>query len=352
MNRSRKWYGVAAVLAAVGVAAWIGVAGQPQTAATAAVAAAPVLTVSVVGAERRSIDDTLAVVGTTVPRENVVVVPELTGLRVREIHAEVGDYVKKGQLLALLDSANLDIQSHGLQSEFERTRDEYARVKALQPSGAVSREFVSQKNAAYEVARANLRDAQLNIRRARVVAPTDGVIYDRKAAIGSLTSSGEALFQLARNGEVEMEASVPERSVARLRGSLPASLAIAGETGPVRGAVRLITPHVNSANRSARVRIALERDGFVPVGVFCEARITVSKVDGWVLPGTALQQDTRGPYVWSLGPKNQVARTPVTVVTRTPEHVVVETMTGGERVVAKAGSFLKEGDLVAVAKRR
>ena len=343
-------------MAAVAVAAiWFGLAGRSQP-AVAATITAPVLTVSVVSAQQRAVDDAFAVVGTTVPRENVVVVPELSGQQIREIHAEVGDYVRKGQLLAVLDSSNLSIQSDGLRSEYDRTRGEYERVKSLQPSGAVSREFVAQKSAAYEVALANLRNAELSVRRARIVAPTEGLIYERSAAIGGLTSFSEPLFKIAKDGLVEMEASVPERLVARLRPELPATLRLAGEAVPLQGEIRLITPRVDSVSRSANVRIALQREGEsahkISIGVFCEANITVAQVDGWVLPGTALQQDSAGPFVWSVRTGNTVARVPVKVVTRTPDHVVLEAIGGSERIVAKAGSFLREGDVVALTQAR
>ncbi|QQP99367.1 efflux RND transporter periplasmic adaptor subunit [Lysobacter enzymogenes] len=355
MSATRSYLGIGIGLAVVGAVVWFGLAGRPQPAAAATIAA-PVLTVSVVAAHKRAVDDAIAVVGATVPRENVMVVPELAGQQVREIHADVGDYVRKGQLLAVLDSSNLSIQSAGLRSEYERTRGEYERVQSLQPSGAVSREFVAQKNAAYQVALANLRNAELSVRRARIVAPTDGLIYERSAAIGGLTSFSEPLFKLAKDGLVEMEANVPERQVARLRVGLPASLRLAGESAPIQGEIRLIAPRVDSASRSASVRIALQRPGEsahrAAVGMFCEAGITVAQVEGWVLPGSALQQDAAGAFVWSVRGGNAVRRLPVEVVARTPEHVVVAAIDAGERIVAKAGPFLRDGDIVALTQAR
>lgn len=355
MGFIRRYLGVGLVLAVLAAVAVLGAAWRPQPAVAAHVAA-PVLTVSVVAAQPGAIDDAVSVTGTTVPRENVVVVPELSGQQIHEIHAEVGDYVEKGQLLAVLDSANLAIQSDGLRSEYERTRGEFERVRSLQPSGAVSREFVAQKRAAYEVARSNLRNAELSVRRTRIVAPTAGLVYERSAAIGGLTSSSQPLFQIARDGLVEMEANVPERLVARLQPALPVTLRLAGAASPLQGQVRLITPLVDSVSRSASVRIALQGEEAVraiAVGVFCEARITVDRIDGWVLPGTALQQDSGGTFVWSVGAGDAVARVPVNVVARTLDDVVVDALgERGERVVAKAGPFLRDGDVVALVQAR
>jgi HlyD family secretion protein len=184
------------------------------------------------------------------------------------------------------------------------------------------------------------------------VAPTDGLVYERLAAIGGLTDGSQPLFRIARNGEVEAQAEVPEAMVRRVRPAMPVSLEIAGNPALVSGSVRLITPRVDRDSRATSVRISFKRNSFTPVGVFCEASITVAQVGGWVLPGTALQLDTRGMFVWVVSAQHNVVRTAVTVVVRTPESVVIEETLGGRSIVAKAGSFLKEGDLVAVTQDR
>lgn len=360
MRRRTIVYVLVGATVAVGLGTWISVrgssgspaqtesAGPPEQPAANPPKSAPVLTVSVVHAQRKTLDDKIHVVGMTVPREDVVVIPEATGLRIREIYAEVGDVVRKGQRLASLDSQSLRIQLQGLQTEFERTRDEYSNLKSMQPSGAVSREALAARRAAFEVAQSRLQDAELGVHRTVIVAPTSGLVYERSAAIGGLTNGSEPLFRLARDGEVEVAVSVPEAMVRRLEPAMPATLEIAGHPAPLTGEVRLITPRVNTVNRSTDVRIRFKRDGFTPVGVFCEASITVARVGGWVLPGTALQQDTQGEFVWSVSPESSVMRKPVTVIIRTPESVVVKDALGNAPIVARAGSFLKEGDLIAV----
>ncbi|MGH8442727.1 MAG: efflux RND transporter periplasmic adaptor subunit [Nevskiaceae bacterium] len=349
MSKRPVTLGMILVVVGLGMGAWVGVSGVSKPSVQAA-KALPVLSVSVVAAAQKTLDDNIRVIGTVVPRENVVVISELAGLRVRAVYAETGDYVKQGQRIALLDGESLSIQSQSLQSHFGRTRDEYARFKELQLSGVISKESLQQRQAAFEVARSRLRDAQLNINRTQIVAPTDGLIYERTATIGGLTNGSEPLFRIAKDGKVEMEASVPEALVQRLKPAMPVTLKVAGESAPESGSVRLIMPLVDITSRATGVRIRFERERAAPVGAFCEASITVAKVGGWVVPGTALQQDAQGMYVWQVGPKNVAARKPVTVVMRTAGSAVVKESLGGTPIVAKAGSFLKEGDLVAVVK--
>ena len=352
---SRRGIALGAAAATVGLSlagAWVGVNGAVAP-ADPVPARAPLLRVSVVTAEQSSMAEEIRVTGTVVPREHVVVVPELAGLRVREVFAETGDRVRKGQRLAELDGESLHIQGEALRTEYERTREEYERMRELQSSGIVSREMLRQRQSAFEVAQARWRDTQLSVQRTQIVAPANGLIYERMATVGGLADGNQPLFRIARDGEVEMEASVPESLVPRLRPGMAVAVTVAGEGATVPGTVRLIRPVVDATSRAAAVRIAFVRPRGAPVGasvgVFCEAAITVDAVGGWVVPGTALQQDAQGPYVWQVGPAQQVARTPVSVVARTAQRVVLGASPGPLPIVARAGSFLHDGDLVAIA---
>lgn len=352
MSRKAVAFGLAAGVAGLGV--WLGVNGAPRAAPQDAgdgASMTPVLQVSVVQARHQAVNDDIRVIGTVVPREKVVVAPEMTGLRVRAVFAEAGDHVRKGQPLALLDGESLGIQLQSLQGEFDRTREDYARFKTLHTSDATSRESVEERQAAFETARSKLLDAQLSLARTRIVAPTDGFIYERTATIGGLTNASEPLFRIARDGEVEMEASVPEALVRRIRHGMAATVNVLGESDTVSGSVRLVMPMVDAGSRSAGVRIRLAPGRKAPVGAFGEARITVGRAEGWVVPGTALQQDEQGLFVWQVGRGSVVTRKGVTLVARTAESAVLNEALKDAAIVAKAGSFLHEGDVVAVAKR-
>jgi len=349
MIRRALKVGAVLLVIGVGLGAWVSVQGEAKPVAQET-KRLPVLRVSVVSPLQKTLDDDLRVIGTVVPREDAVVTSELSGLRVRAVFVEAGDSVKKGQPLALLDSESLSIQSQSAKAEFDHTQDEYTRASKLHSTGAITDEVVRNRQAALEVTRLRLRDMQLRLDRTQIVAPMDGLIYERSATTGGLTNGGEPLFRMAKGGKVEVEASVPEELVRRLKPGMPVTLKVAGDREPVPGTVRLIMPRVDNTSRAVGVRIRFEREPQAPVGAFCEASITVAKVGGWIVPGTALQQDAQGTYVWQVTSEKVVARKPVTVVMRTASNAVIKESLEGAPLVAKAGSFLKDGDLVAVVK--
>lgn len=348
----RTWI-VGAGLLGVGLVAGLLIGGKsggaPQAAARPQAAA---LTVSVVRPERKRVADTVRVVGQTRSRDEVRVVSELTGLRVARLEAEAGDYVRAGQTLAVLDGRSLDIESEQSRSELERTRGEYERARTLVASQLVSREFFKQKQSAYEVAQAQYDNARLGVQRTRVIAPAAGRIYRRNASIGDLTDGTAALFEIAKDGVVELDVDVPETVVARLRLGMRASVEIAGRAAPLIGEIRLIVPNVDSATRASSVRLRLNDGGDLPVGVFGEAKIDIAEVEGWSIPRTALQQDRAGPYVWRVDDAGIVRRQAVTPTIQTTETVVVSEAIGGAAIVAKAGPFVRDKDRVRIAGSR
>jgi HlyD family secretion protein len=347
---TRIWL-LGALLVGSGLAAgfMIGARGD-TTPASAAQRVQAMLTVSVIRPERKTIDDVVHVVGQTRSRDEVMVIPELTGLRVLRIDAEVGDVVRAGQTLAILDGKRQDIERDGLRSEYERTRGEYERARTLVTSQLISREFFKQKQSAYEQARADYDNAKLDVQRTRVVAPAGGLVYRRSATIGGLTDGSVALFEIAKDGVIEMEASVPETMVGRLRPGMPVSVEVAGGSGAIAGDIRLISPNVDNLSRVAAVRVRIHDTNGLQVGAFAQAKIDVAKVDGWLIPRSALQQDASGPYVWRVDNKGAVSRLPVTPSIQNAQSVIVAESLDGSNIVAKAGPFLRENDRVRIAK--
>lgn len=309
-------------------------------------AAAAVLSVTVVKPRQGGIVETISAIGETVPREEIQIMTELSGVRVRDVQADVGDSVKKGQKLAVLDGESLVNQLVWIRSDYERARDAFSRIDKIKDTGAVSKQVVMEKRTDMQAAKARLDDAELNLKRGTILAPEAGVIFERKAVIGALVNSGEPLFRIARHHEIEMEAMVPESVLSALKTNQPVSVMLAGENTPTRGTIRLITPRVDNATRMAAIRIRLQSMNPIPVGLFATARIMRSEREGLLLPKTALQQDGTGDFVWVLGAENKGERLPVKVTLFGDEQVMVDTISPDARVVARAGAFMKEGDRV------
>jgi HlyD family secretion protein len=305
---------------------------------------------------------TISIVGTIAARYDMPIGVEGDGGRVADIYVEAGDRVKRGQVLARLNVSVLQPQVANLEAGLEQARAEaelataeYHRAEAVGASGALSAEETQRRKssavtaaAKVKVAAALLAEAQARLARAEVRAPADGVILTRNVEVGQTASpGGEALFRLSKGGEIELRGQVAEQDLPLLKVGQTVNVLLTGSTQSYPGRVRLLGAVIDPTTRLGMVRVALEPDQNLRPGAFARAEVTVSNAERAVLPQTAVLTDDRGSYVLTVDDENKVARRAVRVSGMVRNGV---TISGGlnsdERVIATAGAFLQEGELV------
>jgi HlyD family secretion protein len=174
-----------------------------------------------------------------------------------------------------------------------------------------------------------------------------GIVSRRSAKLGaSASTSGEPLFRIIQDGAVDLEADVPEQTLARLAIGMPAELKLPGVEGAVLGRVRLVNQEVDKASRTGRVRIALEDVSRAHIGAFASGQVELARREGVGVPATALERDGDAARL-------DVVRDGKVEVRQVKAGVIdgawVEIQAGlteGESVVTRAAAFLRGGDRV------
>jgi RND family efflux transporter MFP subunit len=305
---------------------------------------------------------TINIVGTIAARYDMPIGVEGDGGRVAAIYVEAGDRVKRGQVLARLNVsvlqpqvANLEAGLEQAHAEAELAQAEYHRAEAVGASGALSAEETQRRKssavtaaAKVKVAAALLAEARARLARAEVRAPADGVILTRNVEVGQTASpGGEALFRLSEGGEIELRGQVPEQDLPSLKVGQTVNVLLTGSTQSYPGRVRLLGAVIDPTTRLGMVRVALEQDQNLRPGAFARAEVTVSNAERAVLPQTAVLTDDRGSYVLIVDAQNKVARRAVRVSGVVQNGVTIASgLNSEERVIATAGAFLQEGELV------
>src|ERR1700716_3734292 len=271
---------------------------DPKRGGGGPIGAAPIA-MTLARAERHSITETLAVTGSLVAREEIVVGAEVDGLRIVELLADVGDRVEKGQVLARLDGAMLQTQLAQNTSTIAKAEasiaqarasiaetqaaeaeaaDELKRAQALGSTGTTSpvqllaRETQAKvAGAKATAAEANLRIAEaeralaeaqrseieLKIARTELKAPAAGTISRRAARLGAVAGTvGEPLFRLGRNGEIEFDAEVPATVLPQIEPGQSVEVLLSGVSEAIIGTVRLVDPSVDKLSRLRRAAVA------------------------------------------------------------------------------------------------
>jgi RND family efflux transporter MFP subunit len=165
---------------------------------------------------------------------------------------------------------------------------------------------------------------------------------------GQIVGAGSGvLFQIAKGGEMEMQARVAESDLAQLAVGVPVEVVPVGTTRTFHGQVWQLAPTIDAQSRQGLVRVALAYDAALRPGGFATATIGAGAVTAPVLPESAILTDGKGTFVYVVGGNNKVERRAVTTGDVT-EHgmAVISGLAGNEHIVLRAGGFLNPGDKV------
>lgn len=322
----------------------------------------PALTVNLVSPQREDWPQVLAANGNVVAWQEAVIGAEVANYRIAEVLVQVGDSVKKGQVLARIDASTVAselAEAKASVAEFEaaeaEARGNAARAKELQAQGFYSKQMNTQYQTAEQsagarlaAARARQQAAELRLARTAVVAPDDGVISARRATVGSLSQVGEELFRLIRGGRLEWRAEVSSAELGRLTPGQVARL-----TGPsgeaVEGTVRSVAPSVDPQTRNGLVYVDLPAVGAVRAGMFARGEFELGRQPALTLPQSAIVQREGFAYVFRLVADDRVSQFKVALGRRQGERVeIVSGVDEQAQVVATGGAFLADGDAVSV----
>ena len=321
----------------------------------------PTVTVMVPG--RTQVARSITASGALAARRDQPVGVAGEGGMVSRVYVDAGSWVSQGQVLATIDrsvqaqeAAQLAASVEVARADARLAENELERAQSLVSRGFVSQADVDRKRAARDAAAARVRvaQAQLGATRARVGrldirAPTAGLILARNVEVGQVVGAGAgALFRLARGGEMEMRAALPQQDMAGLTVGLPASVTPIGMDRSFSGSIWQVSPVIDPQTRQGEVRIAVPYDPAIRPGGFAEARILAGAATAPLLPQSAVLSDAKGNYVYIINGKNEVTRRDVRVGTVNDEGVTIaEGLTGQEAVVVSAGPFLNPGQKVA-----
>lgn len=374
------------VIAAMALASGVAQAAETSVVPDAA-ALAPAVTV--VPALRRELVEEAIVTGTLVARDEILVAPEIEGFRITELLVEEGARVEKGQVLARLsremietqeasnvaaiakaEAAIVQARSMIVQSEAAQVEADLAleRARSLVKTGNATAVTLEQRVSTSQSAQGKLASArgglqasqadlasakaqanEIALKRARteIRAPEAGIVSRRTARVGATaTPTGEPLFRLIARGEIELEGEVPETAMPRLKLGDPVRLDV-DETRTLGGRVRRIDPEIDRSTRLGKVRISLDPDPALRIGAFARGRVEVTRREGIAVPLSAVLYRADGVASVYVAAGGKVeARRIVPGLSAGGMIEILSGVTADEAVVARASSFLRDGDRV------
>ncbi|HEV2854159.1 MAG TPA: efflux RND transporter periplasmic adaptor subunit [Thermoanaerobaculia bacterium] len=253
-----------------------------------------------------------ALTGTLAAEQQATVRAQLSG-SVLEVLAEPGQTVRRGQVLARLDSASLTEIYTSAQAAVTNARNNLAfaereleRQRALVAAGAVAQRNVETAQQQVVAARAALAQARSQVANAekqlgytRVKAPFSGVVSERPVAGGDVVQPGTALFTIVDPSSLQLEAAIPAEQIGSLGVGVPVEFNVTGYTGRIfRGRITRINPAADPATRQVRVYAEIPNPGNDLVsGLYAEGRVESESRTALTVPSGAIDRRMSKPAV-------------------------------------------------------
>lgn len=280
--------------------------------------------------------------------------------KIVERRAEIGERVKKGELLAVMDpqDARLNVEASAAavsasEADVRLAEAEFKRHQELFAKGFISRSLLDIRANELDLARARLEQARSQLAVVRnqagytsLIADADGVVTEVLADAGQVVSAGQPVLGFARDGEREVVISVPEGRVEALRQAARLGItlwAVPGRT--YQGRVREIASAADAQTRTHEARVSfLDADETVRLGMTANVIVgTAAQAQSYRVPLTAVSQHDGKAAVWVLRGGESGARAhpvPVQLLQYLNDAAIVSGDLGPDDQLVSAGVHL------------
>ncbi|VUD69319.1 Nickel and cobalt resistance protein CnrB [Thalassocella blandensis] len=334
----------------------------------------PVLSVETIRLEEHSWPSEIKAYGEIAAWQESSVGNETTGLRLKSIHAEIGDLVEQGQILAEFDAelvrAELAQQQAAVseaEAALEEAKQNAQRARHLVKGRALSEQQTQQYLTAEQTAQARLASAKaaeavqkIRLAQTQLRAPDAGVITSRTATIGAVLPAGEELFRLIRRNKLEWRAEVADANLHQISNGLQAKLFT--PTGQKEtGVVRVVSPTVDPQTRNALVYVDLADNTELKQGMFTQGAIEIKQTSAYTLPQSAITMRDGYSYIMSVSSSKRVVANKVKTGRRQSDKIEILELFNGDtarpinaslvsqlNIIKSGGEFLAHGDLVRI----
>ena len=330
--------------------------------ASAAIAARPtgiieLTATEVASVERRELRITLPLTGTLQPLQQALVKAKVAG-EIKQVQVREGQTVKQGQMLAQIDSADLEAKLQERAGNLEGKRAELAlagknREKdlALLKQGFISQNAFDKSQSAYLVNEAAIKSQQALVTQARIAlqdavvrAPMDAVVAERFVQTGDKASVDAKLFSLVSLAQMELAAAVPASEISNVRIGQEVTLRLEGlSEHEFHGHIDRINPTTQAGSRSILVYAVIPNpDGLLRGGMFAKGALVVNRVAAAnTVPIATIREEDGQPFVYRVE-HNVLTKQAVTLGVRNEAEGLIQVLTGLE-----AGTTVVKTDLGA-----
>ncbi len=341
--------GCIAAVAVIGLTVTMLRRAEPSPATTAA---RPVLTVTVAAPRNVVWPSTIEISGAVMPWQEAIIGAQISGQQITDVMVEVGDQVKKGQVLARLDRALLRADEAVLLAAFEQADANYKRSVSLKEKGFISEQNILQLETQMKTTRAQLDAKRVQLRYADIVAPDDGVVSARAATLGAIATPGQELFRLIRQNRLEWRGEISAKNLAEIRAGQKVALTLPGGES-ASATVRQNAPSLSAESRLGTVYADVAPGSGARAGMYAMGRVMIDESPALIVPAEAVVLRDGRSYVFEVSGDGDAAKVTMRLVEigrrQAGEVEIVTGIAETTRLSVRGSAFLNDGDHVRIA---
>ena len=265
---------------------------------------------------------------------------------VERVLASEGEHVKKGQLLAVLDSGTAQNAYDVAKSTLYQAQDAYDRLKPLHEKGSLTDIKWVEVETGLEKAQAMEAIARKSVEDCKLYAPMNGVIAKRSVEEGVNVMPGLSVFKLVLIDEVYINVPVPENEIGNIKTGQPATITVSAlGNREYKGIVdnKGVEANPVSHTYAVRIRTGNPQSELMP-GMVCKALLQNVEDKKVIIPNKSVQiSPDNKKFVW-LADGNTATRRFITVGSLSDYGVIVEDgLSAGDRLIVEGGNKISEG---------
>lgn len=295
--------------------------------------------------------DTIDAVGTALANEQVTIASPVTE-RIVRLNFDDGDFVRRGQTLAVLAAAQENAQLDQAQARARETQQQLARVRELRERGFATKSSLDQQMAAAAEARAQAAQARATIGDRIITAPFAGWVSLRNISAGAIVQAGTEIARVSDLSTIKLDFTVPETILSVLKPGLPIqAISAAYPDQPFVGTIKVIDPVLDPTTRAVKVRALLPNPGLrLKPGMLLTVKIESDPRTAVSVPELAIVGEGEDRFVYTIAPGEKAKRTPVRTGMRMNGRVeVVAGLKPGQKVVTEGVVKVADGMKVNLA---
>lgn len=325
------------------------------------------LTVSIVKPQKATLSKILSANGNVAAWQESSISSEVNGLLLREVLVNLGDDVKKGQVLAKFSASSIEVDVAQMQANvaeanatLTEAESNASRARSIQDSGVLSKQQIEQYLTSETSAKARLNAVQatmhaqtIKLKQTTVIAPDDGIVSLAPATVGTVYTPGQELFRLIRKGRIEWRADLTSADISKIKAGMKAEITLP-DGSSTQGNVRKVSPIVDTKTRNAIVFVDIPQ-GSAKTGMFAQGNFILGEAQGLTLPNDAIVMRDGFAYVMQV--ENDLASTNIRKVRQTKVQLgqrvgnrveLINFDNLNADIIESGGAFLADGDNVKV----